>query len=153
MSQSAVFLVEKISGKIVKWIHPFDRRVHEKYIVLGSIISYADNQTVIWGSGSMSETHIPDGIPRDICAVRGPLTRQVLREQNISCPEVYGDPSLLYPMFYNPEIDKQYKLGIIPHYIDHDNPWLKHAHRNGALIINILGDINSVVKPIFSRLS
>ncbi len=143
-------LVEKISGKTVKWIHPSDKRVREKYIVLGSIMDYADSQTVIWGAGSISELHTPTGIPRDVRAVRGPLTRQVLRKQNIPCPEVYGDPALLYPRFYNPKIDKRYKIGIIPHYIDRDNPWLTYARSNGALLIDILGDINSVINQIKS---
>ncbi|KAB7888580.1 polysaccharide pyruvyl transferase family protein [Poseidonibacter ostreae] len=79
--------------------------------------------------------------PKKIYAVRGPKTRKILLENNIDCPEVYGDPALLLPRVYNPKIKKCYKYGIIPHYVDADNPFLeKIENRKDVLIIDILNE-------------
>lgn len=38
--------------------------------------------------------------------------------QGISCPEVFGDPVLLFPLYYNPSLDKKYKVGIVLHFLE-----------------------------------
>lgn len=73
--------------------------------------------------------------PLKVLAVRGPLTRKYLIEQNISCPEIYGDPALLLKFLYKPKYNKKYKLGIIPHYIDSNNEHLiEYIHREKELV-------------------
>jgi len=144
-------LIEKISGSRVKWINTKDGNTTHKYIVVGSTLQWADEYTTVWGAGMLSADRILDVQPYKICAVRGPLTRDIILKQGFDCPEIYGDPVLLYPRFYKPIIAKQYKLGIIPHHIDSDNEWVKQAGtNNGVLIINILDDINKVVDEILS---
>ena len=62
-------------------------------------------------------------------------------KKGIDCPEVYGDPALLYPMIYNPKVEKKYKWGIIPHYIEfesaRDREVLKNLENQGVRIIDI----------------
>ena len=93
---------------------------------IGSIIHKGlKNGDIIWGSGSINNGYIPKGLDLDIRAVRGPLTRNVFIKNGYDCPEVYGDPALLMPLFYNPEIKKEHTIGIIPHVTEIDSPILK----------------------------
>lgn len=84
------------------------------YLAIGSIISKARNNSVIWGSGAFG-TEIENNLNKQAkyLAVRGPLTRNLLRIYNIECPSVYGDPALLLPYVFNPKIEKKYETGII----------------------------------------
>lgn len=95
----------------------------------GCIGSWVDmglfnSHTVIWGAGAIAGTAKLHYKPLKVCAVRGKLTRKYLLEQGVDCPEIYGDPALLLPKIYQPKVEKQYKLGIIPHYVDQENPLL-----------------------------
>jgi len=106
----------------------------------GSVMSFTNVDSIVWGTGCIMN-HSIGGTPKKIYSVRGPLTRKQLQLRNIDCPEIYGDPALLYPLIYNPKIDKKYKLGIIPHYIEFqsekDIQVLRNLERQGVKIINI----------------
>lgn len=143
------YLVSLISGKIIKYINPWDTSSTFRHYVIGSIIPPSSNNSEIWGSGIIRNlVNIPTK-PKKIHAVRGPLTREIFLKNNIECPEIYGDPALLYPKYYNPKIEKEYRYGIIPHYVDQKNPWVaKQTQRADTLIINILDPINKVVDDI-----
>ena len=100
----------------------------ENYLVIGSIIeTHANKNSIIWGSGSMygGERNLNEK-PKKVLAVRGPLTRKYLLSQGVDCPEVYGDPALLIPLIYQPNVNKKYKLGVIPHYVDFDSEYLSN---------------------------
>lgn len=126
------------------------------YMSIGSVLEKATPQSIIWGSGFMYKDGIIDSKHNpssfNIKAVRGPLSRKKLLDQGIECPEVYGDPALLYPKFYNPNIQKQYKYGIIPHYADWDNEIIekfKNREDEGIKVINILNEnVNEFVDEV-----
>lgn len=120
-------LLERISGKRVLFTNQILSKDVPHIAAIGSIIGlFTNNKSIIWGTGFISEhTTLPEK-PLKVCAVRGPLTRRVLLENNIDCPELYGDPALLLPYIYNPPVEKKYKLGIIPHYIDYN---LSHVQK------------------------
>ena len=87
------------------------------YLCIGSIIQwYSNSKSIIWGAGLLYYS-ININKPRKVLAVRGPLTRQCLLDNDIQCPEIYGDPALLFPLFYQPKTSiRKYQLGIICHY-------------------------------------
>jgi pyruvyltransferase len=135
------WLVEEISGrKVVK--SPPANNVH---ICIGSIIKYASDKMHVWGTGAMWQHDKPSPTAY-YHAVRGPLTRDVVLRNGGDCPEIYGDPALLLPQFFNPEVPKKYKLGIIPHYVDYKA--VKQAFPQHKVINLINADPLAVVKEI-----
>ena len=97
-----------------------------RLLCIGSIIeNFSSENTIIWGSGCIYGNKTIKEKPKKVHAVRGKLTRQVLLEQGIPCPEVYGDPALLLPYIYTPLSEKKYKYGFIPHYVDYNLPHVK----------------------------
>lgn len=112
----------------------------KNYLCIGSVLGLYDNPKMqVWGSGLISsDIKIKKPIGR-IFSVRGPLTRKELIKQGIDCPEVYGDPALLVSRYYKPKVVKKYKLGVIPHYCDENNSYLKDfvAGRDDVVIIRM----------------
>lgn len=102
----------------------------------------------VWGAGLMADGQSMLIKPKKIYAVRGPLTRNLLLNQGIECPEIYGDPALLFPRFYDPIIEKKYKLGIIPHYVDKDCNWIKSIQDENIKILNICSETHEFVREL-----
>jgi pyruvyltransferase len=150
-------LIKLIAGEDPQWVATpphrrwFRRRFNEPvYVVVGSTLRYAvDEDTVIWGAGFRAIDDTMHHKPARVCAVRGPLTRMKLLAMGVECPDVYGDPALLYPRFYRPGGSKRYELGIIPHFTDKDLPAVKRlASEPGVKLIDIEGPTNRVVDDI-----
>jgi pyruvyltransferase len=122
----------------------------EIHMAIGSVIGWADKNTIIWGTGKMSETDntMFKEKPKKICAVRGKLTRDELIKRGFACPKIYGDPALLMPRFYKPKMDKKYGLSIIPHHVDRNLiPILKKQFK-GIHFIDITGDIYDFIDEV-----
>lgn len=144
-------LIKKISGKEVMLSSEIITfRNVEVYCVIGSILDLASQKNlVVWGSGFLSSSSKIRKKPRKVLAVRGPLTRDVMLKQGVNCPEIYGDPALLYPLFYRPNVKKRYKLGVIPHYIDQNNNLIDiFKGKKDVLVINILDEFNKFIDDI-----
>ncbi|CAM4359374.1 hypothetical protein BOTU111921_25365 [Bordetella tumbae] len=80
-----------------------------KLLSVGSIIHNARKGDVIWGAGINGKVwpiHVNGKIGIVATAVRGPLTREVLKTRGITCPEVYGDPGLLFPRLFAAELEQ-----------------------------------------------
>ncbi len=94
----------------------------KKLLALGSLLYFANTGDVLWGTGSNHKQ--PDRkdyqfTDLDIRAVRGPLTRAFIQDNfHIDCPEIYGDPALLFPYLF-PEFQRKkspkYPYILIPH--------------------------------------
>lgn len=93
-------LVNILTGKKVEWVKSYSPKEH--YITIGSILETATKDTIVWGSGFISEHKHCFEKPKKVCAVRGPKSREILINDGIECPKVYGDPALLLPKIYSP---------------------------------------------------
>jgi len=146
----APVLVEYLSGYKTQYIKSEGFTDEDDvYAVIGSILSWQQKPNLsVWGAGFMADGQTMLVNPKKIFAVRGPLTRDLLIKQGIDCPEVYGDPALLFPRFYNPEIKKKYKLGIIPHYVDKDCNWIKSINNDDVKIIDICSDTHEFIDSL-----
>ncbi len=149
------------SKKVIRISKNKCKRV-EHYFMIGSILQRCTKNSMIWGSGFIHENSICKEKPKNVLAVRGPLTRQKLIEQGIACPEIYGDPALLLAEVYPITNQKvKYKLGIIPHFLDKDNVELKKFTNNSDIKIidiqnkkplNVVNDMLQCKKIISSSL-
>lgn len=124
------YLVEKISDRPVKFVHPKKQSWYtwnkKNYLAIGSILHHASKDSIVWGSGIIDKKQ--QIAPADFRAVRGPRTREYLLGLGYDCSEIYGDPALLLPNYYHPQVEKKYKVGIIPHY--HDFKEVSKAYQN-----------------------
>lgn len=85
---------------------------------IGSIVGFGYQDAVIWGSGLLNSRNVLRCLRQklDIRAVRGPYTRKLLLRYGIKCPEIYGDPACLLPLYYYPKVEKKYKYSLILHH-------------------------------------
>lgn len=96
-----------------------------KVLAVGSVMHKAHNDDVVWGTGVNGKVSLKThSFTRlDIRAVRGPRTRDWLREhKNIESPEIFGDPALLLPDLF-PQLrasakTKKHKLAVVPNFND-----------------------------------
>uniref|UniRef100_A0A6C0BN66 Polysaccharide pyruvyl transferase domain-containing protein n=1 Tax=viral metagenome TaxID=1070528 RepID=A0A6C0BN66_9ZZZZ len=150
----SVFMFKKLSKRgTCRQLSCFGQGQHPNYLTIGSILRFADNNSIVWGTGFLFNTE-PIGVrswdrspalhnkvftkPAKVCAVRGKLTRKKLLSMGIACPEVYGDPALLFPMFYQPRVKKVYALGVIAHYKHREHATIQRfKKRPGVLVIDI----------------
>lgn len=118
------YLLQELTGKsIASYYNICHKFKYQDLLFIGSLVEgFTTPNSVIWGSGAISGDKPLKNKPAKVCAVRGRLTRQYLLEQGVECPEVYGDPALLLPLVYKPNVKKKYKIGLIPHVIDLQNP-------------------------------
>lgn len=122
------YFIRLFTGRPVVFYHNFwlAKKLHlRNYLCIGTLldaVNYSNQNTVVWGSG-VSGQERDFVFPKKILSVRGSHTRKFLFDRDISCPEIFGDPALLLPLFYQPKIkEKKYKLGIIPHVVDQQHP-------------------------------
>lgn len=142
------WLVQRLSGRVP--IH-LEGLHHERFLAIGSILGGANERAEVWGSGFIREDEPLVGKPRAVHAVRGPLSRQKLLKLGVECPEVFGDPALLLPRFFDPQVTKAHAVGIIPHYADKEHPWVTEQRRDpNVLILDIEADIEDFVAAVKS---
>lgn len=104
-------IVEYVSGRPVRHTGR-----SPKLHAIGSTVNIAKDGDVLWGSGLWFPGSVSPKL--HFVAVRGPLTRNCLLQQDIDCPAVFGDPAILLPLYYSPSVPKKTKLSIMPHYKD-----------------------------------
>jgi pyruvyltransferase len=93
LSSAIVTKMAASRDRFLDEVAPTPRRM----LAIGSILHYANDGDVIWGSGLNGSVPVErhQFQTLDVRAVRGPLTREFLQKRGIAVPEVFGDPALL----------------------------------------------------------
>lgn len=111
-------LGDQLSPIIYEWILKEKNIIDESenitnFLSVGSILEadFFREDSVVWGTG----IHYLEDISRiayevhdrylDIRAVRGPITRKALAYAGYICPYIYGDPVILMPLIYSPDVN------------------------------------------------
>jgi pyruvyltransferase len=112
----APWLASRMSGREVGYAP----RGTPGYVVIGSILGHVSDGCVVWGAGSFG-TEVPAqvNVKAEYLAVRGPLTRNKLDNLKVACPRIYGDPALLVPDYYNPDIERTHEVGVVLRWSEH----------------------------------
>jgi pyruvyltransferase len=141
-------IIERLFGLKPVWADPSDCEIAGA----GSIIEIlqaasVNNKLKVWGSGFIKPGPDNDSPNLEFFAVRGKLSLA-----RISQPDAaLGDPALLLPLIMKPDHTKKYRLGVVPHYVDHSNPQVeKLASLKGVKIINALDAPDKVIQDVVS---
>jgi len=116
----------------------------------GSILGHLQipDKVLVWGTGIIHRKLIFSK-PKDVLAVRGPLTRKRMLDLGYYCPEVYGDPAVLLPSFLDMDNclhTKSYSFGYLPHFVDFKSTKSSDAY----LLINPSQPVQLVARQIAS---
>lgn len=126
-----------------------DQEVSEtkRLFAIGSVIDAARCKMVIWGSGLHHKSARIPNVDFDIRAVRGPETKRMLEQCNVQCPEVFGDPAVLLPLFFSPALKKKFSYTIIPHFSSQKYYLEKHAeHTISTLTSDWKGFVSRIIQ-------
>lgn len=162
-------LLQTLVGRPVLWADPSEAT----HVGIGSMLEalnpalsrpprVATVPLNIWGAGFIAprgehpniSPNTQDCFLRPILAhaVRGKLSLERLRESGVDTSQtVLGDPGLLISRIFDfKKIKKEFSVGIIPHYVDQDNPCFKTLKNlfSRSILINILDPVSDVLKCI-----
>lgn len=134
-------ILQHFTGQEVQHV---PRDAEGKVIAIGSLIQFIREGDTVWGTGTLTDYLIQ--APKNVrfLSVRGSITRKMIAGAEV--PEVYGDPALLLPLVYHPEVEKMHKVGVVPHYVDRASVRLQE----GEHLIDVQSGWQNVVREILS---
>lgn len=145
-------LVERIVDQNVEVYIRKPKFNKKKLLAIGSILSFAIDGDVVWGTGvgKLFKKSDHPFTTLDVRAVRGPLTRAFLQDiLGVQAPEIYGDPGLLFPYFF-PEFKKKknpvFNFIVIPHFSELHMPIFSKIEYSN--IVSPLEPWDEVIKKI-----
>lgn len=135
--------------------HQYVERVDDAdALCVGSIARLALPNQKVFGSGVIRKNELSNPSV-DWKFVRGPLTRDNVLRCGGTCPEIYGDPALLLPLFCE-ESKKKHKVGIVPHYQHYNKGLFNSSHFVIDIVrenpLEVAREISSCEKIISSSL-
>jgi pyruvyltransferase len=136
----APFLLQAATGQMPIWVPSW---YEGKILSTGSLIHRIQAGDVVWGTGAIKGLPVEVPATARVLAVRGPLTRRLL---GAAAPEVYGDPALLLPRFYDEPQVVTYEVGVVPHYLD--KRYMRSPPDPAILTIDVQADWRIVVDNI-----
>ena len=142
------YLLKKLTASEIEPYSEAERDIGTHLLAVGSVLHWATPDSVIWGTGAISATTALACAPKQILAVRGPLTQAICSRDGIACPTIYGDPALLMPTVYRPACSIEHPIGIIPHYVDKDSAFVARCRDHGLTVIDVLSDVEHFVDQV-----
>ena len=135
-----------LSGRQVEYCDDFSRC---ELVAIGSVVQHIDAKTFtgfVWGAGLISQPPAPVIFDKGcIRAVRGRLTAKAL---GVEGKVPLGDPGLLASRYARPT-DKQPVIGLVPHFVDRDEPLIRRlAAKPNMVLIDIESGIENVIDQI-----
>jgi len=133
-------LLKRFTRLDTQWAEPDKAQL----VMVGSVLEQLPTNWsgVIAGAGKLHEKTVLDFPKAKILAVRGPLTAKGLKGDF-----ALGDPGLLADELVQLE-DKQYDLGVIPHWTDHTLEFDKRFLKYNPKIIRVGDDPLEVIREI-----
>lgn len=117
------------------------------FLGIGSILSWGNRRSVVWGSGFMNQSDKFRG--GKVYAVRGRLSNEKLQKDGFAGCSVFGDPALLLPLFVEPSAVKKYDVVILPHWSEFDALYEKYGEKYKVLDIRT-NDVEMFVRELTS---
>jgi pyruvyltransferase len=134
-------ILEHVTGKRPRRA---DRSETGKVVSVGSVLPVMRPGDWVWGTGTQTDRRY-SARETTFLAVRGPLTRAAIDGAHV--PEIYGDPALLLPDMYTPDVTRRHSVGILAHYMDHSAAAAKHPD---ALNIWMKGPWRTIIRKALS---
>ena len=135
-------IIEWISGQKTEYV---EAKTSGKLLCIGSELvggRVLQENDVVWGYGANKPKEIKAPAGAKFLMFRGKNTAKLVK--GIKDPGVYGDPALLMPLIYKPEITKkEYPIVLISHYIDKKR--FQHIDNKQILKIDINDDIYKII--------
>lgn len=151
-------IVQRIVRGPLKYYNKKDLNQSKKLLALGSILYFANEGDVVWGSGVNGKRLDKKDYTfkkLDVRAVRGPFTRDFLiKNFQLNVPEIYGDPAMLVPYLFpeftrNPTPSLDYVVVVhyldIPLFIGQNDPHIVFATEPWDVVLNKILDSRFVI--------
>jgi pyruvyltransferase len=136
--------VNKTFWQVLTQARVYKDKTTTHYLTTGSIMCHVNHNTIIFGTGFIDQKSNLGGgkivsrrntkccDPKEVLAVRGPLTRDKLLEFGVECPANFGDPLILMPCIYDAHANTAGNavVGIIPHFVDRNCENVNILHAN-----------------------
>jgi hypothetical protein len=123
-------------------------------IGIGSFIQTANQQSHVWGTGAISSSSkIADLDVDKIHALRGKLSHNLLSSSGLKLRDMpLGDPGFLVGRLeHGVSPSKKSRLGIAPHYVDRQHPWVNKLLANPDVIdLNVHRPVEEFLTAISS---
>lgn len=123
----------------------------ELLCAIGSILHFATENSIVWGTGSIWYNSVPKTKPKEILSVRGKLTQKNLKDNGFIFHNIIGDPRLLLKKYIDNQYIKQskkFKLGIIPHHSERGLSFLNEFKKNNEILVLDIEDTENFIKNL-----
>lgn len=137
----------------VEWAPPSECQMIATGSILDILVREREaNKPIVWGSGFIEEGETKLSYnDSSILSVRGKFSLARISDVPADKHITLGDPGLLADSLLVKRSTKQYRLGIIPHYIDKDHPAIQRIQAMpGVHVIDPTDNCLEVIKTIDS---